>query len=36
MLGGRDTETLLDGKRTFEFYSLEGGGDTKLFNFPWF
>ena len=30
MLGGRDTETLLDGKKT-EHYALAGGRDVKTF-----
>ena len=31
MLGGRHTQTLLDGKMNFELYALMGGGDTKTF-----
>ena len=33
MLGGGDTQTLLDGKK-FELYALAGSGDTKIFWFP--
>ena len=33
MLGGGDTQTLLDGKKKFELYTLTGGGDTKIFRY---
>ena len=29
----QDTQTLLDGKKTFEFYALAGSGDAKTFRF---
>ena len=32
MLGSRDTQTLLDGKR-IELYALAGSGDVKTFRF---
>ena len=32
MLGGRDTQTLLDGKK-IEYYALAGGRDGKTFRF---
>ena len=32
MLGGGDSQTLVDGKK-FEFYALAGGGDIKIFQF---
>ena len=34
MLGGGDTQTLLDGKYNFELYALPGSGDTKISDFP--
>ena len=33
MLGGRDTQTLLDGEK-IELYALTGGRDAKTFDFP--
>ena len=33
MLGGRDTQTLLDGKKNFELYAHTSGGEAKTF---WF
>ena len=33
MLGGRDTQTLLDGEK-IELYALTGGMDAKTFDFP--
>ena len=33
MLGGRDTQTLLDGEK-IQLYALTGGRDAKTFDFP--
>ena len=33
ILGGRDIQTLLTGRKKFELYTLSGNGDTNFYDF---